>query len=388
MALAGALVASVSILGAGLWGHAQNRQSAGTQRNVVIFVADGLRHGSVNATDAPALYEITNAGVNFSNSHSLFPTFTTANASAIATGHYLGDTGDFSNSIYVGYPVFSTGNFGKEPGSATPFIENDLVLGDLDTHFGGNFLNEETLLAAARRQGYRTASVGKAGPVGIQDIGELNPDQGKFALPTTIILDDATGTPNGVPLAAEVAASLTQAGLPTVTPSRDQPAGNNVTPGTKHSNERQQSYFADATTKVILPIFKNSEKPFVLLYWSRDPDGTQHNQGDSLNALVPGINGPTSLSGLRDADTNLRQILDFIDSDAALASNTDIFVTADHGFATVSRHEIDSQGNTTKSYAAWVDLPRQLRAPGGQCRVFTVRLFGYRPCSLFGAAAI
>ena len=49
--------------------------------------------------------EVRDKGVNFKNSHSLFPTFTTANASAMATGHYLGDTGDFSNTIYTGYPV-------------------------------------------------------------------------------------------------------------------------------------------------------------------------------------------------------------------------------------------------------------------------------------------
>jgi Type I phosphodiesterase / nucleotide pyrophosphatase len=343
-------VASLWILGAPI--RANHGESAARQRNVVIFVADGLRHGSVNATSAPTLYRIQTEGVNFLNSHSLFPTFTTANASAIATGHYLGDTGDFSNSIYLGYPIFSSGNFGKKAGSVTPFIENDLVLGDMDAHFQGNYLNEETLLAAARRQGYLTASIGKAGPVGIQDAPELNPDQGRFALPATIILDDATGTPDGVPLTDEVAAALIHAGLPTTTPVRVQPAGNNVTPGTKHSNERQQAYFADATTRAILPMFKNSRQPFVLLYWSRDPDGSQHNQGDSLNTLVPGINGPTSLRGLRDADDNLRQILNFIEGDGKLASDTDIFVTSDHGFATVSRHEIDSQGRTTKSYAA------------------------------------
>jgi hypothetical protein len=28
-----------------------------------------------------------------------------ANASAIATGHYLGDTGVFSNTLYVAHPV-------------------------------------------------------------------------------------------------------------------------------------------------------------------------------------------------------------------------------------------------------------------------------------------
>ena len=37
-------------------------------------------------------------------------------------------------------------------------------------------------------------------------------------------------------------------------------------------------------TKVVLPLFKARGKPFVLVYWSRDPDGTQHNQGDSLGA--------------------------------------------------------------------------------------------------------
>jgi len=43
----------------------------------------------------------------------------------------------------------------------------------------------------------------------------------------------------------------------------------------------------------------------VLVYWSRDPDGTQHGQGDSLNELTPGINGPTSRAAIRNADDNL-----------------------------------------------------------------------------------
>ena len=55
-------------------------------------------------------------------------------------------------------------------------------------------------------------------------------------------------------------------------------------------------------------MFKERDKPFVLVFWSRDPDGTQHNQGDSLNALVPGINGPTSLAAIRNADDDLARI--------------------------------------------------------------------------------
>ena len=116
----------------------QTQPIGGMPRNVVIFVFDGLRGGSVNATDAPTMDWIRNHGVSFVNSHSLFPTFTTANASAIATGHYLGDTGDFSNTFYIGQPIFLSGNFGRPPGTYSPYIENDPVLGDLDSVFNGN----------------------------------------------------------------------------------------------------------------------------------------------------------------------------------------------------------------------------------------------------------
>src|ERR1700694_3124284 len=324
-------------------------------RNIVIFVFDGLRAGSVNADDSPTMFWIRNHGVRFGNSHSLFPTFTTANASAIATGHYLGDTGDYSNQIYIGHPVFQDGNFGRPPGSYAPYVENNRVLGDLDAQFNGNYLNEETLLAAARRHGFNTAALGKMGPVAIQNVSQLNPVNGGFAIPQTIIIDDGTGTPDGVPLAPEVTSAFVNAGLATTTPVRVQPPGTNTLPGTKDPNYVQQAYFADATTKVILPMFIKSGKPFALLYWSRDPDGTQHFQGDSLNKLVPGINGPTSKAALRNADNNLKQILDYINSDPELAANTDIFLTADHGFATISKYDVDASHHGTTSYATkWI----------------------------------
>jgi hypothetical protein len=321
-------------------------------RNVLIVVFDGMRAGSVNADDTPTMFWLRTHGVTFANSHSLFPTFTTANASAIATGHYLGDTGDYNNQIYIGHPVFMDGNFGLPPGSYAPYVENNRVLGDLDAQFQGNYLNEETLLAAARVHGYNTAAIGKMGPAAIQDVSQLNPVNGKFPIPQTILIDDGTGNADGAPLSPEVTAALVSAGLPTVSPGRGQPTGNNTTPGTTNPNTVQQAYFADATTKAILPMFVKSGKPFALLYWSRDPDGTQHFQGDSLNTLVPGINGPTSKAALKNADNNLKQILEFIQGDPKLAANTDIFLTADHGFATISKHDIDAEGHSTTSYAA------------------------------------
>ena len=125
-------------------------------RNLILFVPDGLRGQIVTPQTAPAMAEVRDKGVNFRNSHSLFPTFTTANASAMATGHYLGDTGDFSNTIYTGYTV------GPAGGTVVPFLENDAVLGDVDEHFGGDYLNEETLLKLARAQGLQHRGNGQA----------------------------------------------------------------------------------------------------------------------------------------------------------------------------------------------------------------------------------
>jgi hypothetical protein len=350
-----------------------------SRRNVIIFVADGMRPGSISATDAPTLLALREHGVNFVNSHSLFPTFTTPNGSAIATGHYLGDTGDFSNTLYSGYPVFNSGNFGKSAGTVTPFVENDQILSDLDDHYNGNYLSEKTLLQLARENGYNTATIGKHGPTAIQDVSQLAPVGQQFPIPETVIVDDVTGSATGAPLSTDMVNALTAAGLPTVAPSRSNGcgptdqcnngfSGNNTTPGTTSANLVQQQYFADAVTKAILPSFVKTGKPFALVFWSRDADGTQHNQGDSLNSLTPGINGPTSKASVRNADNNLKQILDYLNSDPKLAANTDIFVTADHGFATISRHEVDAKGHFTKSYAAqftYKDLTGRLEVNPG-----------------------
>src|SRR6185437_3051750 len=99
--------------------------------------------------------------------------------------------------------------------------------------------------------------------------------------------------------------------------------------------------------------FRKDKKPFLVIFWSRDPDGTQHNQGDSLNRLSPGINGPTSKAAVRNADGNLKQIVTYLEANPELADDTDIFLTSDHGFSTISKREIDSTDTAfTGSYAA------------------------------------
>ncbi len=332
------LICTISVLALAVAGasfaHTQNVPDTKRRPNVIIFVADGLRHGSVNEKDAPTLWAVRTRGVHFENSHSLFPTFTTANASAIATGHGLGDTGDFSNTIYTGYRTFDTGNFALIPGTPTPFVENDQMLADMDDHFAGNYLGEKTLLELAREHGYNTAAVGKLGPVGIQDAEALSPKNGQFqSPPSTIFVDDATGSAAGPTLAPELTARLLTENLPTEAPTRtngfgpSSPYNNGNTGGTLWANNIQQQWFADVATRGILPLFAaEADKPFAMVFWSRDPDGTQHNQGDSLGTLYPGINGPSSVAAIRNADHNLRQLLDWLDEHPAIAT-TPIFLS-------------------------------------------------------------
>ncbi len=326
----------------------QAARAADPPHNVILFVADGLRALSVTSQSAPTMAAIRDGGVNFTRPHALFPTFTMPNSSGMSTGHKLGDTGVFSNTIFAGYRLETAA------GASTPFIENDAVLGDIDEHFAGNFVDEVSILKAARTQGFSTGSIGKVGPVLMFDHTERTGEH-------TIIVDDATGSPVGIPLAQSMKDAMTAVGLPLVAPSRGDNggAGNFQTAGTQVANVTQQAYFAQVAAKVVLPMFKARNKPFVLVFWSRDPDGTQHNQGDSLNAVTPGINGPTSAAAIKNADDNLHALQQAL-ADLGLAATTDIIVTADHGFSTISKESATS----TAAKASYKDVPKGFLPPG------------------------
>ena len=340
------LSAGMVVLSAGM-ASAQNS----TPHNLILFVPDGLRALKVTPETAPAMAEVRDKGVNFKNPHSLFPTFTMANGSAMATGHYLGDTGTFSNTIYTGFSSAPAGD------TVVPFIENDAVLGDVDEHFHGDYLNEETILKMARAKGFSTAAIGKVGPTLIFDHTDRADRPGLHS----IVIDDATGSKNGVPLSEEMKAALTKANLPLAAPSRGDngKAGDAKTPGTVVPNTAQQAYFADIASQIVLPLFKERAKPFVLVFWSRDPDGSQHNTGDSLNTITPGINGPTSLAGIKNADNNLAQLRKALD-DLGLSATTNVMIAADHGFSTISKESKTSPS----AKATYEDTPKDFLPMG------------------------
>jgi hypothetical protein len=268
------------------------------RRNFVIFVADGLRRASVNAADSPALFQLRTEGVDFANSHAVYPTLTMPNAATIATGHYPGDTGQYGNNVFIGEPLFASDARARVPGSVTPNFENNRVLAEINGRYGGNFLAETSLFSIARMLGYNTAAIGKEGPTALQDLAT----------------------------AAEAAAS---------TPP----------------NRSLQALLDEALGRV-LPGFIRSGKPFLLVFWCPEPDATQHNHGDGRGSLSPGINGPASRAAVRAADSALNRLHEFLKSQPGVYANTDVLVTSDHGFSTVSPRQVDREGHTTTSYSA------------------------------------
>jgi hypothetical protein len=329
---------------AGLWLRAASRP-----HNVIIFVADGLRSGVVTPEAAPDLAAVRSDGVDFQNSHSLFPTVTTPNASAIATGHRLGDTGDFANSIYTGQPALPSAFL-----SLVATFEDDAVIGDMNQRYGGNYLGETSLLAAARAKGYSTAAIGKLGPTAVQDVTSRG-------LGGSLVIDDNTGSQTGFPLPADVVAAIKAAGLDPATPDRglNTDPGDDIRPGVRVANVVQQDWLADVATKVLLPRFKAAHKPFVMVFWSLDPDGTQHNQGDSLNTITPGINGPTSMAAIRNASNDLGRLRQALKA-LGLDKTTDVLVTADHGFSTASKQSATSAA----AKMSFRDVPTGFLPPG------------------------
>ena len=319
--------------------------AADSPHNIILFVPDGLRAPLVDAATAPAMARLRDEGVNFHNSHALFPTFTTANASAFATGHLLGDTGDWANTIYTRLPF---------QGSVTPYLENDAVLRELNMHLGGSYLHETTIFAAAAAsQRISTASIGKLGPAAIFDPAALRGSD-------TLVIDDATGQPGkGLQISEAWQKAIEAAKIKQVNaPSR----GDNSRAGTFVANLAQQQYFLEMTLKVVLPRFKELGRPFLLVYWSRDPDGTQHTQGDG------GINGPTSLTALRAADGSLAAIEQTLKL-LGLYDSTNIIVAADHGFSTIAKDSENGARDLPVGFVA-LDLATALRKNDASLQLF------------------
>ena len=305
--------------------------AAGERTRVIIYVWDGLRPDSVNPQDTPNLYQMRQAGVDFSDNHSTYPTFTMMNAASFATGGFPGSTGFYGNTLW------EANASGKDAANKPVdfrqpvFTEDYAILEDLNQYLKGDLLLVGTLFDAAQKAGLTTAAVGKSGAAYIQDYkrGGMLLDE-KTVLPLSLAqeLQSAgislpTTTPNAFPPGALALAP--DNGNPIdikavkklkdgVTFDPTDSSGSPYKPGLK--------YLADTYINYILP----KKNPKLTVFWLRNPDTTQH---------VYGVGGPNYRDALRDNDRILGQLRAKL-KELGQDGSTDIIVVSDHAHSNVA----------------------------------------------------
>ena len=304
--------------------------AAPAHRNrVIVFVWDGLRPDSVNATDTPRLHALRAQGVDFADSHASYPTFTMMNAAAFATGASPGTAGFYGNTVW------QPGASGEDSGGRTVdfrqpvFTEDSGILQDLDAFEGGRLLLAGTLFEAARAAGLTTAAIGKSGPAFLQDRGKLG-----------VIVDERMVWP--LPLAREIEASggvlpaTTPHAYPAGTPAlgvRGNPTAfgarvllaDGVTTDPVASGAppyaSSNAYLMRTYLDHVLP-----KKPDLTFIWLRSPDSDEHAYGPGAPEYRQALRAQDALLGMLQARL----------ADLGLAATTDLVVASDHGHGSVS----------------------------------------------------
>lgn len=329
-------------------GTDSNNPATGTtplaaKKKVIIFVWDGLRPDSVNTTTTPNLAALRDSqGVNFSDNHSAYPTFTMMNASAFATGAYPGKHGFYGNTLYQpgGSGLDSAGhaiNF-----NAPVFTEDYGVVNALNSYYQNKLYLVGTLFQAAQAAGLSTAAVGKSGAAFIQDYADYAADtqngtgkgvilDEKFAFPlsfakdlqvagialpklTTVNYGSAVtlAATNGDPTAATGSSLVNLADGVTKDPRSAL--------GSPYSNANE--YMMNVYLSYILP----KKDPDLSLIWFRNPDSTEHNYGPGSPAYAAALASQDKMLGLLMAQVKA----------LGLQDRTDIIVVSDHGHTTVA----------------------------------------------------
>lgn len=311
------------------------------KHRTIIFVWDGLRPDSIDATNTPTLYGLVKNGSYFADNHSTYPTYTMANGASFATGSFIGTTGFNGNNTYAGPSTGLTAASGTASNGNTvdfnqpQFTEDWGILDDLNTYYQKNYgqslLTVGTLFQAAQAAKLTTFAGGKSGPAYLQDytrggyivdentvypqslVTEL---QAKgFALPANTPFMYSTGTVtlatgNGTPTASGGKTNLMDGATSDPT----------STAGSRQANANQ--YLANVFTNDII----TKHLPDLSLFWLRNPDATQHDYG-------PGTANYNA--ALQAQDAVLAQITTAL-AFVGQTTTTNIIVVSDHAHSSVS----------------------------------------------------
>jgi arylsulfatase A-like enzyme len=261
-------------------------------RLVVVFVVDGLRPDAITAETTPTLFRLRAEGVDFANSHAVFPTVTRVNAATLATGAQPDTHGIPGNQMYVP-AVNPTRAFSTDDHRA---------LVRLDEATGGRLVLVPTLAERVHARGLGLAAI-SSGSTGSAWL--LNP---RAAAGIGSLVNGYLDPGKTVACPAEVNAAVL-ARFPAA------PA--------KRGAERYDAAVA-WTQRVLREYVLPELRPAVVLDWLTEPDHTQH---------VQGVGVSSAREAIRNADREVAEALATLEA-LELTGSTAVLVASDHGFTT------------------------------------------------------
>ena len=261
--------------------------AAPQNRLILVFIVDGLRPDVINTTDSPAISRLRSEGAEYVNSHSLFPTVTRLNATALVTGAYPVLNGIVGNTMFVpgvnSLAAFDNGDY-----------RQILKLEDSE----GRAVTTETLGEILQRNNRKLVTLSS----GTTGVGFLLNSTARHGSGVAIHGLFDRGVTAAYPKDVSDAV-LGRFGPP--------PAGNDELVLMKWTDNVLRSY--------VLPEIR----PDVVIDWIGPLDAAQH-------ATAPG--SPEAKSALREIDESISKTLARIE-ELGLKDRTDIILASDHGFA-------------------------------------------------------
>src|SRR5713226_7895393 len=279
------LAAAATVVGASL------PAGAGRATLNIVLVLDGLRPDAITPAETPNLWRLRQEGVNFTNSHSVFPTVTRVNATAIGTGTLPGRNGVVGNSQYVR---------AVDPNHA--FVNDDhKKLLRLDEVTGGGMVLVKTLGEILQERGKRLAAV-SSGSTGSALLTNARAPQGAG------VLINGYWEP-GVRVAFPDAVNDAVRQRFGAAPAKPEAA---------ESQDAAVTWTQTVLRDYVLPQLK----PDVVINWLTEPDHMLH---------VNGAGSPQARASIRNDDTEIGLLLKQLEA-LGVAATTNIIVVSDHGF--------------------------------------------------------
>jgi arylsulfatase A-like enzyme len=285
------VLATIAALAAAVTAPAAS--GAGRAALNIVIVLDGLRPDAITPDETPNLWRLRRDGVNFTASHSVFPTVTRVNAAAIGTGTLPGHNGVVGNSQFV--PAV-------DPAHAFVNDSHDNLL-RLDRLTGGGMVLTKTLGEILQEHG-RTLAAISSGSTGSALLTNARAPQGVG------VLIDGYWEP-GVRLAFPDAVNDEVRRRFAPAPGRAGPA---------QAQDGSVAWTEGVLRDFVLPDLR----PDVIINWFTEPDHIAHSTG-------PG--SPETRASIRNDDAELGLLLERLDALGRLGS-TNIIVVSDHGFST------------------------------------------------------